>query len=294
MHNWAKAISRWAATIAFLAAAWPTQAKVRPISSVELLGADLIFVGTIADVGKETITVEVNECIVGACDERIQVAKFKDWTCAARWTKYRDGQKILFFVAAPTDPSGKGPLRILGGADEGEIPIVDDNAYPPFLTDKPFGEFGDKKFDVYGGKRAFKTQVAPLINAIRDVRRGFDFRHNSFGYPTGIRRNVGDDELDSISQRSELHRAFVEEIQRFAVRLEELWRAEFGFAKILIEKKSFKDAEITVNNALERAEGFGNGDPRLLLTLELRLELLRKMNRNKEADELEARIRRMK
>lgn len=284
----------WSAALVLIACMPVAHARVRPLSSAELVGAELIVIGTIAEVQEETITVDVSEHVVGACDKRIQVARFKDWTCAGRWTKYRAGQKILFFLDKRSGQSDEDAWRILGTADEGEVPIVDDMAYPPLLKDRPFGPRVNKSYDVYGGRQYFRTPCGLLTTALRDVRKCFAFSHDRFGFPAGIRRTVDEAELDAIRQKSELHRAFIDDIVRFAPRLEQRWRNSVDKAQALIKAKNYQDAEVSLVEALEFAEVLTPADPRFLETLEVQLDLFRKTKRDAEAKELEARVRQLK
>ena len=89
--------------------------------------ADLVVAGAIVGLEKETFDVAVETCIVGGpAADTLRVARFKDWTCAGRWTRYGVGQRVLLFLVRP--PQGVGPWFILGGGGEGEMPLVGDSA----------------------------------------------------------------------------------------------------------------------------------------------------------------------
>src|ERR1700752_2278014 len=87
--------------------------------------ADLCFAGTIVEVDAQTISIEVETVGFGNPEKRVQVERFRDWTCASRWTPYEIGQRCLYFVAA--SKGEEAPWHILSGGGEGEMPLTGDD-----------------------------------------------------------------------------------------------------------------------------------------------------------------------
>lgn len=69
--------------------------------------------------------------------KKIRISKFRDWTCAQRWTKYMEGQEELIFLKRQNE---KASWLILGDGNEGEMPIENGKLYykTPFFRSKFF------------------------------------------------------------------------------------------------------------------------------------------------------------
>ncbi len=80
--------------------------------------ADLAVAGTILQVEPDTFVLQVEEELFGTAPAtRMELKRFRDWTCARRWAKYAKGQRVLLFLNGG---------RVLGAGDEGDMPILDD------------------------------------------------------------------------------------------------------------------------------------------------------------------------
>lgn len=87
--------------------------------------ADCISYSRIVSVGKEDFKVLVIRN-VKSCrrNDTITIQKFKDWTCASRYSGYTVGQEAIFFLS-----SDKGKLVPIGAANEGELIVKNDTGY---------------------------------------------------------------------------------------------------------------------------------------------------------------------
>ena len=92
--------------------------------------ADRIVVGTIREVRAETFLLDVEEDLHGEPTEGpLEVQRFRDWTCASRWTPYATGQRVVLFlrehVGAAEGDEPRREWRILSGGGEGEMPVFE-------------------------------------------------------------------------------------------------------------------------------------------------------------------------
>src|SRR5262249_27393629 len=138
-----------------------------PLKLHELyLRADLCIAGEITRVLDDTIEVQVFEHGFGAPhDPSITVRRFRNWTCASRWSPNEVGQRCLYFLAAPEDG---GPWRILSGGGEGEMPLTRDRVQ---LRAEP------EAIDVLGG-------AAPLCDTV--IAEGRRYRDAFRQSPEGV------------------------------------------------------------------------------------------------------------
>lgn len=97
-----------------------------PLESLALR-AEFVILAKIEKLEGDNLSLTVERNLAGTPPEPryLIVPKFRDWTCASRWKEYEVGQRCVFFLRRPRE--GKHPRphgRILGAADEGELPIV--------------------------------------------------------------------------------------------------------------------------------------------------------------------------
>lgn len=88
-----------------------------------ILNADKIVYGQIIAVDSTTFTLKIEGSITGDTGV-LTIEKFEDWTCGMRWTKYRLKQTGLFFLK-----KYNGRLDVMGGGNEGELPIFKNEIY---------------------------------------------------------------------------------------------------------------------------------------------------------------------
>jgi len=107
---------RAVAALLLLAAA--AAASYDPLGFSEaVLRADVVAIGTVDGVGGRTYHLRVERAVAGAeKGERLEVRRFRDWTCAARGKPYARGQRILALLGR-----FDGKLAPLGAACEGEV-----------------------------------------------------------------------------------------------------------------------------------------------------------------------------
>ena len=101
-------------------------AKYSPLLISQLIdNSKIIGIGEIKNVEGKQIAVLFSELIKGKLTNRtVKINQFENWTCASRWTNYKKGQKILFFLTTK-----KGVYTILGSGNEGELPIQGKKTY---------------------------------------------------------------------------------------------------------------------------------------------------------------------
>lgn len=120
-------------------------AKYSPLLVSQLIdNSKIIGIGEIKNVEGKQISVLFSELIKGKLTNRtVKINQFENWTCASRWTNYKKGQKIMFFLTTE-----KGVYTILGAGNEGELPIQGKKTYYKSL----YGPLDDDstKYLVYG------------------------------------------------------------------------------------------------------------------------------------------------
>ena len=143
-----------------------------PALSDLVLASDAIVVGEIVALGPDTFTLEVDEVVAGnVASRRIEVQRFEDWTCAARWAAYAIGQRALLFLNAD---GARWQIRSAGG--EGEMPLVGDRVHVPSYYDAlaPSGGNAYGRLSVHGGTfGGFTRDRAELVAALRAARASF-------------------------------------------------------------------------------------------------------------------------
>ena len=121
-------------------------AKYDPLLVSQLIDkSTIIGVGEIKSIENRNVLVLLSDVIKGKLTNRtLKIEKFENWTCASRWTNYKKGQKIMFFLTM----SKEGIYNILGSGNEGELPIAKEKIYYKSL-DGGLDETSTK-FVVYG------------------------------------------------------------------------------------------------------------------------------------------------
>ena len=112
--------------LSFICTFYSAQADYEATTLPELITRSAIIVrGTIKEVGASNITITLQALLKGKLtDSSLVIEKFRDWTCAQRFAPYARGQEVVFFLSEQD-----GNYKILGAGDEGEIPIVKNQAY---------------------------------------------------------------------------------------------------------------------------------------------------------------------
>lgn len=119
-----------------------------PTSFVDLVATSpKIAVGKITAVGRDTVTLTVEDVIVGpgVVGETLPVQRFRDWACAWRWSPYEEGQRVLMFLNRRRDDV---PWVIRGSACEGESPVVKNLVYANFHLPGKNVPYGHPRVDL--------------------------------------------------------------------------------------------------------------------------------------------------
>lgn len=191
-----------------------------PMAPFELaLAADLVVVGTVGECGAPrhefdppftqpaaTFVLRVEEVVAGDVEPGdLVVRQFQDWTCASRYTRYREGQRALFHLAYDRTPEGEidasEPPRPMGGGNEGECPLKGDD-----VLVEGYG-WPNHEWEVHllgkNGNYGFRGIAVPrseYVEAVRGLRRAFRWLRDPdcpYRLTRGmIAQQVEDDELE--------------------------------------------------------------------------------------------------
>lgn len=103
-------------------------AELIPTSVSEMIEeSGLIFHGKIIKIIGHNIEVTIIKKVKGEFfKKKIKIRKFQDWLCGSRYLPYKVGQQELFFLQKNKK---ENIWRIMGGGDEGEIPIINNVLY---------------------------------------------------------------------------------------------------------------------------------------------------------------------
>jgi hypothetical protein len=150
-----------------------SHARYRPMTFLELSArAELVVLGSIASTTEETFDLEVESTIrsrpgvpSATKGQRLQIAKFRDWTCARRWTAYAAGQRAVMFIERRA-----GAWHVLGGGNEGEMPVADDSAFVDGNVSHGFGEWTVYNARYFGGRLALADVLRAVVEK-RPLRR---------------------------------------------------------------------------------------------------------------------------
>ncbi len=189
--------------------ALPAEAKYAPVPLFDMIGAsDLVIIATIdALPSARVMTLAVEEVIHGSPGSKtLDVQRFEDWTCAARWTPYKVGQKAMFFLWRD-DTAGQWRVRSAG--NEGELPIMGGSVWlrGHGVEPWPAGEHTVHGARFYGQE----IDLATFVDAVRGYRVHFEIkvtRHPWIQFQSA--RPLTDDAArEGYASRSELHRSLV-------------------------------------------------------------------------------------
>jgi len=145
-----------------------SHAKYDPKIIAELIDqAEIIGYGEISEFGPIEFTLVFKSVIKGSPLKSIKILKFANWTCASRWTNYKVGEKLLVFL----DISDDNSYYALGGGNEGEMPIFDDNLYyksPYNSLDINATEFSFDSDSLFGYKYSLEEVISIIKNYIAE------------------------------------------------------------------------------------------------------------------------------
>lgn len=274
----------------------PALARVNPTGLNELAGgAELIVIGDVTRVDAETFQFRVSRVVVGESSTRqIEVRKFQNWTCAWRWTDYAIEQRLLLFLIHDSEHPGAGERwRIIGGADEGEMPILNDDVYPGVRTED--GGLPPNRYTVFGGKRRRKMSLDALLSVVTDIRTCFQQtmgkrRHRI----VAILAACDSTQLDALRGRSELHDFVVDETLKLAEELRQRWEIYQYHGLGFVDELRPEDALEYFELAIEHGAGFGRDSKQQAESLEEMARALASIGRSAEAQEASARAEKIR
>jgi hypothetical protein len=145
-----------------------------------LIGADLIVVGSIQNLGETTYTFKVESALQGASQEHVTVHCFENWTCARRARKYAVGQRSLLFLR----PTRDGNYYAMGAGNEGDMALTADDRV---VLEYPLKGYATEKLELDGAR--LMGALVPLAEVRGVVERfprmvEWDW-HLEDGEPTG-------------------------------------------------------------------------------------------------------------
>lgn len=142
-----------------------SRADYFPLTLPEMIiQSDLIVYGEIVHVEDFTFIIQISGVVSGNySDDTVNIRKFDDFSCAARWTKYVTGQHVFLFLKNNKDEHF---WKILSDGGEGELPLYDGKVYLSswYAVDMPFKSIirthingysetiYSNAFDLYGGR----------------------------------------------------------------------------------------------------------------------------------------------
>lgn len=186
-------------------------AKYRPLKLYEMIiKAEKIVYGTITKLDSTHFTLQIEGSLTSDAGV-IRIARFEDWTCAQRWTKYEVGQRLLLFLTTVD-----GELVSMSGGNEGELPIIEDSVFingfsitfppPPGKTwSDDLIYFEPYHFKIYDADYfGIKWDLSSLLTAAGFIRDCFDFTYGQFGDPIDWHVKCPEDQLEEKRSESKL------------------------------------------------------------------------------------------
>ncbi len=190
------------------------------------MGSGLTVHGTIVEVRAATFVLQVDSVIKGELapaarkSKRMEVARFRNWACASRWTEYKAGQEVLLFLNA-NGVTGLSP-EILSGGGEGEMPVLSvadkdqETSKWVVLRGLEVHDLGTMlQLPEYSKEReSSAVELTPLIKELREFHACF---HAKDLGPDGSRRQpfqvtqlVPSERVEAFSKRSKVARQLVD------------------------------------------------------------------------------------
>ncbi len=189
-------------------------ADYRPLKLYEMIiKADKIVYGTITNLDSTHFTLQIEGSLTYDTGS-IKIARFEDWACAQRWTKYEVGQRLLLFLT-----TWNGELVSMSGGNEGELPIIEDSVYihgfsitippPPTPPGKTLRDdliyFETDHFEIYDADYfGIKWDLSSFFTTVAYIRDCFDFTYGEFRKPTDWIIKCKADQLEEKRSESKL------------------------------------------------------------------------------------------
>lgn len=182
----------------------PVEADYQPFPLFELIAtAELIVVGTVAEVNDATFRLKTTRVIRGTAADAIEIKRFIDWNGNDRWADYQRGQELLLFLFKESR-SLEAAWLILGAGGQGEMLIEGDAVYCHGLF---LAGFPQKKYSVQGGElTGYRFASDVFLAAVEDYSRCFQMKETQPGKPRVLVKNCPGGTLEAYRTRSALHR----------------------------------------------------------------------------------------
>ncbi len=144
--------------------------------------ADLIVIGEIESVSKDTYQFKIDKKIKGEESDLIKVQMFKEWTCDNRMKKAEKGQKLFLFLVKKG-----GKYEIINGS-----------------TGEMFIE-GDTVLRIINGEQ---PTVDKLATSIKSFTRAFRLKSKNYApfEETVFKQLISDNEIKNLTNQSALTR----------------------------------------------------------------------------------------
>ena len=151
-----------------------------------IIKSDKIIYGEIADMDSTHFTLNISGSVTGEIG-KAKIRKFRNWTCATRWTKYELGQRLLLFLG-----ENNGELFSMGAANEGELPLDNNSVFINALSmmyvngdqnDYMNTEFtfDSKEYELYGADYfGTKINLNSFLRTVAYVRKCFNFEYGKY------------------------------------------------------------------------------------------------------------------
>jgi hypothetical protein len=126
--------------------------------------AEVIALGKIVRVDESTYDLDIEQVIalerrLPWIPSRLKVLRFRNWTCAARWSEYKAGQRLLVFLAKDRECDC---WAAIGAGNEGEMPVENRRVYTSQVGSV------SRSYVVYGSP--YLGSAIPLDHAIEAVK----------------------------------------------------------------------------------------------------------------------------
>ena len=172
--------------------------------------ADIIAIGSVAEVHQDTFRFQVHEVLRGPVavePQELVVIRFRNWPCATRWAPYAEAQRLILFLQEHSS-ADRSIWQIIGAGGEGEVVVESGTAYVHQAEGQE-----DHHFDLAEGR--FHGESVPLeqfIPAIADYASLFTW---PFGWetPQTIKQLASNAEVEAFRGRSPFHDRLVRETQ---------------------------------------------------------------------------------
>jgi hypothetical protein len=154
----------------------------------------LIIEGKIDALSDTAFVVKINNILSGIYAEKtIGIERFNNWTCGSRWTTYEIGHNAVFFLGQ----SENGLWHVVGGGNEGELPILKDSIYVKATWLDDACAISAQNYSLHGSYfMSGRFSLRHFTEAIPALKQCYRYAE------TGIERLVSKDLIDGLRTKS--------------------------------------------------------------------------------------------